>query len=165
MSLTYPDVGATETDQLPAGYRHVRRRAEVGAGPAAFAALAEGMRDWGIHRGAGHAVRTAGAPAVGQAFDFGIGVGPLRLWASCQVVWVRDESDGYGYGFGTLPGHPARGEEAFVATLDADGRVWFETRAFSQPATWYARLGGPATRRFQDWVTDRYVAAARRLAR
>jgi uncharacterized protein (UPF0548 family) len=159
VTVTYPEVGATQTGQLPAGYRHIHRRVEVRDLPA----VAAGMRAWGIHRGAGLAVRAPGEPTVGLEFRSGAGVGRLRLWVPCQVVWVRDGPDAYGYGFGTLPGHPEHGEEAFLVSRDADGRVWFEVRAFSRPATWYAKLGGPVTRRFQDWTTDRYVAAARGL--
>ena len=98
-----------------------------------------------------------------MVFQSGSGIGRLRLWVPCRVVWVRDEPDTYGYGFGTLPGHPEHGEEAFLVSHDTAGRAWFEVRAFSRPATWYARLGGPVTRRFQDRVTDRYVSAARSL--
>jgi uncharacterized protein (UPF0548 family) len=159
VTFTYPEVGATRTDELPPGYRHVRRRVEVSA----LTPVATGMRAWGIHRGAGLAVHAGGEPAVGMAFRSGVGIGRLRLWVPCQVVWVRDEPDAYGYGFGTLPGHPERGEEAFFVSRDAEGRVWFEIRAFSRPATRYARLGGPVTRAFQDWVTDRYVSAARSM--
>lgn len=159
MTVTYPEVGATRTGELPAGYRHVRRRVAVSG----LAAVAAGMRAWGIHRGAGLAVRAAGEPAVGLEFRSGSRVGPLRLWVPCRIVWVRDEPDVYGYGFGTLPGHPERGEEAFVVTRDADGSAWFEVLAFSRPATWYARLGGPVTRRLQDRITDGYLSAARRM--
>jgi uncharacterized protein (UPF0548 family) len=160
VTVTYPEVGATQTGELPAGYRHIRRRLEVPD----LARVAAGMRAWGIHRGAGLAVRVGGEPAVGLAFQSGAGIGPFRLWVPCEVVWVLDEPDAYGYGFGTLPGHPEHGEEAFLVSRDAGGRSWFEVRAFSRAATWYARLGGPATHLFQDWVTDRYVSAARRLA-
>jgi uncharacterized protein (UPF0548 family) len=120
------------------------------------------MRDWRVHRDAGLRLRVAAGPAVGTEFATGIGVGPLRLWAPCRVVWLRDEPGLYGYGFGTLPGHPARGEESFAVTLDDEDRVWFSLRAFSRPATWYARLGRPVAELLQDAVTDRYVRAAQR---
>jgi uncharacterized protein (UPF0548 family) len=164
--MTYPEVGATRDEgaALPAGYRHVRRRLRVGRDRSAFDALVAGMRTWGIHRGAGLGVREEGPPALGRDFASGLGVGPLRLWSPCRIVWLADEPDRYGYGFGTLPGHPERGEEAMLAELDADGDVWFTVRAFSRPVAWYARLGGPVANLAQDWVTDRYVAAARRLA-
>jgi uncharacterized protein (UPF0548 family) len=160
--LTYPEVGETRTEPMPAGYRHVRRHAIVGQGRAAFAAVRAGMLDFQIHRGAGMRVRAAGPPALDATFDTGIGLGPLRIWAPCRFVWYSDEELEFGYGFGTLPGHPARGEESFLATLRGDD-VHFTIRAFSRPATWYARLGGPLATLMQDRVTDRYLVAARRL--
>ncbi len=66
---------------------------------------------------------------------------------------------------GSGRGHSARGEESFVVELAAGGDVRFRIRAFSRPASLPARMGGPVTRLAQTWVTDRYVAAARRLAR
>jgi uncharacterized protein (UPF0548 family) len=195
VELTYAEVGATRFDDLPAGYRHVRRRAALG--PASvLPAVVAGLRAWGIHRGAGLAVRTiAREPAVGVHFASGLGVGRLRLWVPCTVVWLRDDADGYGYGFGTRAGHPASatpaeptnaalsaeptnaalsaeptnaalsGEEAFEVKVGSDGTAWFEIRAFSRPQSWYARWGGPVTRALQDRVTDRYVLAAQRLAK
>jgi uncharacterized protein (UPF0548 family) len=137
----------------------------VGAGDAAFDRVVAVMREWGIHKGAGLTVRDPRPPALGVRIDARIGVGPLAVPAPCRVVWLHDEEDLYGYGFGTLPGHPASGEEAFVVTRDPHGgAVHFEVRAFSRPATWYTRLGGPAARLAQRMVSHRYVAAARRAA-
>ncbi len=174
--LTYAEVGATQSGELPPGYRHVRRRADLGPSEA-YPRVVAGLRAWGVHRGAGIAVRAASEPAVGVHFAAGLGVGPLRLWVPCTVVWMRDDAHGYGYGFGTRPGasrsatpaEPAHaalsGEEAFEVTLRPDGRMWLEIRAFSRPSSWYARWGGPLTRLLQDRVTDRYVLAVRRLAK
>jgi uncharacterized protein (UPF0548 family) len=161
--LTYAEVGRTESgDDLPAGYRHVRRRVRAGEGPDAFAAVGAVMRDWGIHRGAGLRVRADGPPSVGVGFATGLGVGPLRVWVPCRMVWVREEPRRYGYGFGTLPGHPERGEEAFMVTWAPDDAVWFDVRAFSRPANWFVRLGRPVADLLQDIVSDRYAAAALR---
>lgn len=158
MRFTYPETGRTRDGDLPAGYRHVRRHAVIGHGDA-FEKVRAGMRDWRIHRLAGLRVRCSSAPAVGVDFHAALGI----LWVPCEVVWVRDEPDGYGYGFGTVPGHPAIGEEAFEVTRAGDGSVAFSIRAFSRPASWYARLGGPVTTLLQDHITDRYLRSARRL--
>jgi uncharacterized protein (UPF0548 family) len=163
VELTYPHVGATrEMAAVPAGYRYVERRGLLGTGAATFEAAKAALRDWRMFRAAGLGVRTA-APvvAVGVEVAVGLGAGPARLWAPCRVVWVDDEPDRFAFGYGTLPGHPASGEEAFVVTREQDGRVWFEVRAFSRPATWYARLGGPATRAAQRWMAGRYLRAMR----
>jgi len=153
MSLTYPEVGATRDGDLPAGYRHVRRRARVDA----FEPLAEAIATWGIQRGAGLAVRP-GAPRAAVGVE--VAVGRLGLWAPARVVWVLDQPDRYGWAYGTLPGHPVSGEEAFMVGRDTGG-VWFEVRAFSRPATLAGRLARPA----QALITRRYLATARRRAR
>jgi uncharacterized protein (UPF0548 family) len=164
-TLTYREVGFTAPGvELPGGYRQVVRRRRVGTDPAAFAALADAMRGFGVHRRAGLVVRADGPPVVGATFATGIGVGPVRLWVPCKFVWVRDEPGCYGYGFGTLPGHPERGEEAFIATLADDGTVWFELRVFSQHVAWYARAAGPLATFVQDRATARYLRAAARCA-
>jgi uncharacterized protein (UPF0548 family) len=150
VDVTYPEVGATREGPLPAGYQHVTRRVQVGSGAACFQAAAEALAHWQPQRGAGLRVRTD-AERVGLGVDFasGIGVGPLRLWVPCKIVWIEDRPDRYGFGFGTLPGHVEMGEEAFVLSTDPVGDVWFEVRAFSRPAKWWVRLGlqgDPASR-------------------
>ena len=43
--------------------------------------------------------------------------------------------DPAGFGYGTLPGHPERGEEAFVVGRDDADGVWFEVpRSAARPA-------------------------------
>lgn len=110
--------------------------------------------------------------STGSTVVPGFGVDRLRLPAPCRVVWVEElvpDDDGgaqrAGFGYGTLPGHPERGEEAFLAVLAADGTVFFELFAFSRHANWFYILGAPVARCCQWLVTQRYLAAARRLAR
>jgi uncharacterized protein (UPF0548 family) len=81
------------------------------------------------------------------------------------VVYVVDEPDRQGFAYGTLPGHPETGEEAFVIHTHVDGGVYLDLQAFSRPATLLARAGDPLTRLMQQLVTDRYVRALRRLSR
>lgn len=177
--LTYPEVGATAGGALPTGYRHVRRVERVGAGPDVYHRVAAGMAAWRIHRDAGLTVRTeADRPALGVRFVTGIrlggvwrprgflhhALGPLRIAAPCRIVWYVEEPDRYGFGFGTLAGHPERGEESFLVEWTDGDDVVFRIAAFSRPAAWYARFGAAPARWLQDRVTDRYVAAARALA-
>jgi uncharacterized protein (UPF0548 family) len=159
--LTYAEVGATQ-GALPAGYHHLRRRESVGRGEAAFAAAAEVVMTWGVQRGAGFTVE-ASAPraSVGAVVRPSVGIGPMRVSAPCRVVYVVDEPHRKGFAYGTLPGHPETGEEAFVVSLLDDGAVEFEIVAFSRPATLWSRAGGPLNRLVQRVVTNRYVAAVR----
>ena len=71
--LTYLEVGAT-SGVLPAGYHHVHESATVGSGREDFEVAARTVANWGMHRGAGLAVRTAAPTAVaGQDATFGLG--------------------------------------------------------------------------------------------
>jgi uncharacterized protein (UPF0548 family) len=85
------------------------------------------------------------------------------------VVWVRRPLPGggpqsAGFGYGTLPGHPARGEEAFEVEIDAQGRVLLKITAFSRHATWFYKAGGMVARAAQRHITSRYIEGARQLA-
>ncbi len=145
---TYPDVGATRAGPLPPGWRHVRHRLRLPDG--CFPAASDAVLGWRLHRAAGIRIE-ADAPraAPGVRVVSNLGVGPLRLAAPCVVVWAEDDDRRAGFGYGTLPGHPARGEEAFVVTRDDAGAVWFEVRAFSRPDRWSMRAAGPVGRAFQ----------------
>ena len=157
--LSYAEVGAT-SGQLPGGYRHVQRTQDLGVGVVRFHAAARRLLTWEMHRRAGLTVQATNPRAVqGAVVLLGVGVGRLRLRAPCRVVLVLDEPRRQGFAYGTLPGHPETGEELFTVTIDHADRVRLHLTAFSRPATWWAHLGGPVTRRVQDRITDRYVAA------
>ncbi|MBG0738212.1 DUF1990 domain-containing protein [Paeniglutamicibacter antarcticus] len=162
----------------PAGYRWVHKSIIVGRGRPAYERLAEGILSWEIQRGAGLAVRGPGRAVPGVRVVSGFGIGDLRLAVPCQVVWAQetdadagtqeqrgpDHGDMAGFGYGTLPGHPASGEEAFTARLGGDGTVWFDVLAFSKPAGLIFRLAAPVTTLSQRLITRRYLHAARRIA-
>jgi len=160
--LTYAEVGATGGATLPDGYRHVHLVRTVGQGGAAFSTARDAVLGWQLQRGAGLRVAaTAPAAQVGAVVVMGVGVGSVRLLAPCRVVSAVDDGDRAGFAYGTLPGHPESGEERFEVVL-RHGEVVLSVTAFSRPATWYARLGGPVGTRAQDVVTERYARAVRR---
>ncbi len=136
---TFPEVGASRAVAidgagLPAGYHHLRLRSRVARGEPGLQAAAAAVMSWQMHRGSGiRVVATAPWAAVGETVVCGIGFGPLRLTAPCRVVWTVDEPRRRGFGYATLPGHPERGEEAFLVERDADDQVWLTVLAFSRP--------------------------------
>ena len=69
-----------------------------------------------------------------------------------------DESDRFGVAYGTLLGHPERGEEAFVVERSGS-RTTFRITAFSKHADLLTRLGAPVSRRTQEHFTGRYLSA------
>ena len=87
----------------------------------------------------------------------GIGVGPLRMRAPCRVVYTITEPQRKGFAYGTLPGHPESGEEAFTISQRDDGLVVFTITAFSRPATIAARAAGPLGLLIQRHFTQAYL--------
>ncbi|GAA2532524.1 DUF1990 domain-containing protein [Pilimelia columellifera] len=163
--LTYAEVGATRDASLPSAYGHVLRDVVVGKGRGAFEQAAEGLFTWQMHREAGLApVSTAQRAAVGAIVVLRAGLGPARLAIPCRVVYTEEESDRRGFAYGTLPGHPECGEEAFLVRYTTSGEVHVRIRAFSRPASLLARAGEPLSRLAQAYATSRYITAIRRLA-
>ena len=156
--LTYPEVGRTAGD-LPQGYRIIRRTAHL---PAAtdFATAAHDLLHWQVQRRAGLRVAASDEQVSPQAVAVvSIGIGPLAMPAPCRVVYVVDQPHRRGFAYGTLPGHPASGEEAFILERHNDGPTTFTIIAFSRPASTLAKLAGPLARRVQDVITNRYLRA------
>lgn len=170
-ALNYPGIGSTEQGGTPGGFASVLEEARLGSGLAVYRRVAEGILSWELQRRAGLRV-SADSPEVvpGARVVSGFGVGPFRLNAPCEVVWVHEPSpDGVpqsaGFGYGTLPGHPARGEESFEVEINGQGEVWLRIRAFSRPSNWFYAAGGMVTRAAQRHVTGRYIEGARALAK
>jgi uncharacterized protein (UPF0548 family) len=162
--LTYGELGATEhPDALPPGYHHVRASRLVGEGEGAFASAVDGLRTWQLHRRQGFQVMPENPPiAAGTVVVSVIPlVPPVHVVASCRIVWTVDEPDRFGFAYGTLPAHPARGEEAFVVERDRAGGVTLTIAAFSAPRHLVTRLGGPMARHQQARATQGYLDALR----
>jgi uncharacterized protein (UPF0548 family) len=79
--------------------------------------------------------------------------------APCRIVYVIDDADRCGFAYGTLPGHPESGEEAFVLELREDTTITLTITALSRPATTLAKFAGPIGRGIQGFVTARYLRA------
>ncbi|OKJ94717.1 hypothetical protein AMK26_32535 [Streptomyces sp. CB03234] len=142
--FSYPDVGATRTRPLPAGYHHLRHETLIGHGQDVFQAAGAAVTTWAMHRRSGARVRADGVRAEpGTVVEIALGAGPFEVAAPCEVVWTVYDEDRVGFAYGTLTGHPESGEEAFVAERRTDGSVWFTVTAFSRPARWYTWAAGP----------------------
>ena len=157
--LTYQEVGQT-AGRLPPGYHHLRRTVTAGAGRDAFATATERLLGWQVHRRAGLRVMPSSTTVrPGSVVLMGFGVGPLRINAPCRVVYTVEEPAIKGFAYGTLPGHPESGEEAFIIEQRTDGTVTFTITAFSRPATALTRSAGPIGRAIQRHITGRYLRA------
>ena len=162
--LTYSERGAT-AGALPAGYHHLERCVRLGEGPEAFQRAVLALESWEMHRRCGFAVHASHPSAVeGAIVVLSLGWRRARLRIPCRVVYTVDEERRGGFGYGTLPGHPERGEESFIVTHEPSGEVSLTIRAFSRPATLPARLAGPLARAAQRLATARYLRAMQELS-
>jgi uncharacterized protein (UPF0548 family) len=156
---TYADVGMSlRGGAPPAGFRGHRYAATLPPRHDAFPLAVDGLRRWAAHGHAGLTVAPSSPPAVGATVAIAAPLGPLTAVAVCRIVAVVDEPGRYGFAYGTLPGHPERGEESFVVERGAElDVVVFHIVSVSTPAERLARLGGPVTRLVQRRTTRRYL--------
>ena len=153
---------------------------QIGFGEPDFERAIERVMTWRMHDDAGVRVRkikpergTTGTPShlqVGDVVELRLGPWFVGVLAPCVVVDVLDESITHavggrrtvrevGFAYGTLKGHPERGEEAFVVRLLSDGSVVGSIAAFSQPARWFTQLMPPVSRAVQHEIARRYLTA------
>jgi len=158
--LTYDEVGATASSGPVPGYRWFERSVGLPRGAESFHRAVDDLFRWQVQLRAGLAVAASSRRvALGEVVVCRLGLGPLAVRAPCRVVHVIDESRRQGFGYGTLPGHAERGEEAFVVELRDDDAVLFTVRAFSRPASLLARASGPVGHGVQRFMTGRYLRA------
>lgn len=157
--LTYDHVGSTMTDTTPTSARRIEATTQLGQGSAAFAAGRRALRSWAPQRSLGMTVFPEGvAPDLGETVVLGLGIGPARLVVPNRVVAVVDEPNRYSYAYGTLPGHPERGEELFLVERTDNDDVVLTIRADSVPAGVF-RLARPVVETLQQAALNRYLQA------
>lgn len=160
--LTYSEVGAT-AGVLPEGYRHLRLARTIGVGRDVFTRATAALLDWQVQVRSGARVlgAGAGAGAVTEGTEVLLRFGPGRLAVSApvRVVYVVDEPRRRGFAYGTLPGHPVSGEEAFVVELRPDDAVVLSVTAFSRPAWRAVRVANRPAGLGQRLMAERYLRA------
>ncbi|MBX3100059.1 MAG: DUF1990 domain-containing protein [Salinibacterium sp.] len=174
--VTYGAVGASQAPDLlsfpPAGFRPFEGRARIGHGEARWRSARLQVLSWGVKRRSGFRVELIASdastrneqvyspdgfelvhPGDTAMLHFGPLLEPVR------VVYVIDDADRCGFGYGTLEGHPLQGEESFMIEHRADDSVWIVVRSFSRPSTRWWKVLGPGVRIAQLILTRRYLAA------
>ena len=157
--LSYEPVGASLDPSVTVAGLHRRRWTTALPGVSAFDRGADALRAWAVQRGSGLVVAADGPIAVGTNVALGVPLPVGFVDATCRIVAVVDEPNRYGFAYGTLSVHPARGEEAFVIVRDGDGGVRFDVDAVSSPRQVLARLVPPVANRLQDAAVRRYLSA------
>lgn len=142
----------------PAAYRSIRER----LGNNAATRYLNPPRAHHQHMRAGLHVSASAVTAKLGGVVVLLGLSAIRIGAPCRVVYVIDEPDRHGFAYGTLPGHPERGEEAFLVRRHHDATVIFTVTAFSRPASPPAKAAGPVGWGIQRRITSRYLRVIQR---
>jgi uncharacterized protein (UPF0548 family) len=136
---------------------------QIGQDRGAFLLGRKALIDWQAHRAWGVRLTPETPPIQpGEVLIATIPLGPIKTIVPCKIVYITDEEGRFGFAYGTLSGHPERGEESFHIVLASSGEVTFEIIAFSRPASLLVRLGSPLARMIQVKATDRYLESVRR---
>lgn len=157
--LSYDLPGATRDGPLPAGWRHVDRTWLLP--PGSFEAASRCVLSLDVLRGAGIVVEGAQRAEPGAVVVQRVPAGPVSLLAPCRIVYVLDEADRAGFAYGTLDGHPERGEEAFDVRRTGE-LVSLTIRSFTRPGAPLVRLGWPIAGIAVGFAVGRYGRAVQR---
>jgi uncharacterized protein (UPF0548 family) len=157
---TYSHIGSTlDPAQHDADGSRVRQL-EIGHGRAAFAAAAQALRTWVPQRAIGADIEPPDQPVVlGATVLVVLRRGPVTIVAPNRIVGVVNEPRRFAFAYGTLPGHPERGEESFSVEHLPDDTVRATIRVQAGPGIFLAHAAAPVVRRLQLAALRRYLDA------
>jgi uncharacterized protein (UPF0548 family) len=144
--FSYPHIGATK-HQMPNGYNIDRHASVIGHGEADFESARQAIRDWKPFDLPWITTFPQAAPAQGTMIAVVAQLFGLWWTNVSRVIYTVDESDRFGFAYGTLPHHAESGEELFLVerSLKTD-EIHYHITAFSRPRHPLARLGYPFSR-------------------
>lgn len=153
LDFSYPEVGTTGST-TPAGYVVDRTHLILGRGDQIYTSAKLALQSWKQFRLGWVDVFPYDAPLVEGTCVAVVGRAFGLWWVNCcRIIYTVDTSahgSRFGFGYGTLPGHIAYGEECFFIDWDPEtDEVKFEILAFSKPNYLVARIGYPWVRRAQ----------------
>ena len=138
---------------------------------ATYRRVAQGILTWELQKRSGLRVRTESDVVVpGTRVVSGFGVGPFRINAPCEVVWVRRPVPGGGPAVRRVrlrhPAGPSGPRRGSVRGCDRcrGARSLITITAFGGPSNWFYAAGGALTRRARGHITSRYIRSAQELA-
>ncbi len=118
---TYSDIGATLAGKRPDGYHHDHYETVLGSRRETLRRAVTGLKTWQAHRLPGVRIFPDDQQIhTGATVVVTLGTPVVALAAPCRIVSVIDEETRWGFAYGALPGHPERGEEAFVVSMSPD---------------------------------------------
>jgi uncharacterized protein (UPF0548 family) len=161
--LNYDTPGAARPGAaVPPGLRLREQRVPLGEGERIWQRAVEVVSGWAVKQEIGFTISPDDAQVVAGR-DYETRYGWMRVHEPVRVIWIADEPDRRGFGYGTRPGHPITGEECFLVERDADGSVWFVTRTVSRISRGRWLVLWPGIRMLQPYFQRAYARSAVRL--
>lgn len=136
--LTYAEVGLTapaseEWPATPPGLRRFERTVAIGHGDTVWAFATTEVLRWGVKRRSGFGVHPDTPVDEGADYRISLGWGPFMVHEPVRVVALASDAVRCGFAYGTLPGHPVCGEEAFIVHRRG-GTVFLTLRSLTRAA-------------------------------
>ncbi|MGW4247689.1 DUF1990 family protein [Nocardia sp. NPDC004722] len=141
--LTYAPVGATDIAEpvwgaTAPGLRRFERTVTIGQGMELWERASDELLRWGVKRRSGFRITPLDSSdtrvTVDAHFRISVGTKPFVIHEPVRVVAVVNTPTRRGVAYGTLPGHPVSGEEAFLLHRSPTNTVHFTLRSLTQPA-------------------------------
>jgi uncharacterized protein (UPF0548 family) len=151
--FSYPEVGRS-ANAIPAGYNVDHNRIQIGRGEPTWQRAVEAIRSWQMFSMPWVRLYWPSA-TIEVGTDVAVLTRHFGFYSlnACRIVYVVDEDvrvKRFGFAYGTLTEHAARGEERFTVEWNRDeDQVWYDVLAFSRPREMLARLGYPLARSLQ----------------
>lgn len=157
--LSYDEVGATK-GKFPDGYTIDKYKIDLGTGKDVFDKAVKGFNIGVSHSGANLMIAPKEFAFVkGSSVLFGFRLGPFTLGILDRIVYMNQTENYFECAYGTVQGHPEKGEELFKITLQDNGQVVYEIICFSKIVAPLARLGYPVSRFLQKSMTRKYLTS------
>ena len=83
----------------------------------------------------------------------------MTIGIADRIVYVEEKDRRFECAYGTLNGHPEKGEEVFKIYMDEKDNVFFVIECFSKIQAPLARLGYSVSRFLQKRITRKYISA------
>lgn len=163
LPYSYPEIGATQSTNYPNGYTIDHNQIELGSNDKTFERAREALKSWLPQQATKIGVHPKSAKLKpDESFLLAIVELPFFVIAApSRVVYLIDEEHRFGYAYGTLKGHPERGEVRFLVQREMHGQVVFQVDSFSKRSSRLVKLARPIARRIQIRATQIYLSSMR----
>jgi uncharacterized protein (UPF0548 family) len=163
--LNYAPVGtARPGSPVPAGLRAREQRIRLGEGEQIWQRAVAVVSGWAIKKHVRFRIEPDDERVVlGRDYDTRFGFGAIRLLEPVRIVWLEEQENLRGFGYGTRDGHPITGEECFLVERDATGTVWLVVRTVSRVSRGRWLPLWPGIRIMQPYFQRWYARAAVKL--